>query len=89
MMKIVTLLAAVTVLPVPALAVDADSSEQPKNIIADQIRRQGVPCTDPVRAERDVKLTRPNEAAWTLQCKEGTYRVILIPDMAAKVERLN
>jgi len=89
MVKILTLLAAIAALPVSALAVDADSSEQPKNIIADQIRRQGIPCTDPVSAERDVKLTRPNEAAWTLKCKEGTYRVILIPDMAAKVERLD
>jgi hypothetical protein len=26
---------------------------------------------------------------WTLQCESGSYRVRLIPDMAATVERLD
>ena len=63
--------------------------ESPGGIIAAQIRMQGFPCDDPTGAEHDKQLSRPNEQVWVLRCANATYRVRLIPDMAARVERLN
>ena len=63
--------------------------EMPKEIIVDQIRRQGFTCTRAVTAERDRERSKPHEAVWLLKCENATYRVRLIPDMAAVVERLD
>jgi hypothetical protein len=63
--------------------------EDPKNIVAAQIREQGYDCDDPQSAKRDVQASRPDEAVWILQCESASYRVRLDPDMAAKVERLS
>jgi hypothetical protein len=62
--------------------------EMPAEVIAVQIRDQGYACGKAVSAKRDEKLSRPDEAAWILKCDNATYRVRLIPDMAAKVEQL-
>jgi hypothetical protein len=56
-------------------------------IIAVQIRDQRYPCDKALSAKRDEKLSTPNEAAWILKCENAIYRVRLIPDMAAKVEK--
>lgn len=63
--------------------------EDPKDIIASQIRRQGFTCDKPKSATRDQKLSSPNETVWTLQCEQQAYRVRLVPNMGAKVERLD
>ena len=65
------------------------AEEMSAEIIAVQIRDQGYPCDKPLSANRDEKLSTPNEAAWILKCENATYRVRLIPDMAAKVEKLD
>jgi hypothetical protein len=60
----------------------------PATDIAAQVRRQGHPCEGP---ESALKLTRqswPDEPAWILTCANATYRVRLIPDMAAHIERI-
>jgi hypothetical protein len=57
-------------------------------IVADQVRDQGWPCADPVRAVRDPGESRPDEAVWTLQCADAVYRVRLVPDEEAKIEVL-
>ncbi len=62
------------------------AQETPVSIIAAQIRQQGFTCEEPRRAERDVQASRPNEVVWTLICENTTYRVTLIPNMAARVE---
>ena len=69
------------------LAVHAQ--EDPTNIVADQIRAQGYKCASPQSATQDVQASKPDEAVWTLQCESGSYRVRLIPDMAAKVEPID
>jgi hypothetical protein len=66
----------------------APAGDTPVNIISDQIRRQGFACDEPRQAERDRQASRPNETVWILRCGNATYRVTLIPDMAARVERL-
>jgi hypothetical protein len=66
----------------------APAGDTPANIVSDQIRRQGFACDEPRQAERDRQASRPNETVWILRCGNATYRVTLIPDMAARVERL-
>jgi hypothetical protein len=62
--------------------------DTPVGIISDHIRRQGYTCDEPRQAERDREASRPNLTVWVLTCGNATYRVTLIPDMAARVERL-
>src|SRR5262245_5474122 len=66
----------------------AGGGDTPVGIISDQIRRQGYACDEPRQAERDREASRPNQTVWVLTCGNATYRVTLIPDMAARVERL-
>ena len=66
----------------------AAEEETAKQIIAAQIQRQGYTCERPEQATRDEKRSKPNEAVWVLRCESGTYRVRLVPDMAADVEKL-
>jgi hypothetical protein len=69
--------------PLPAQAAE----EMPPEIIAAQIRDQGYSCDKPLSAKRDGE--RSDDAVWTLKCQNATYRVRLVPDMAAHVERLD
>ena len=59
--------------------------ETPKDIIAAHIRMQGFACENPVSAEHDRGSSKPNEAVWLLKCENHSYRVRLVPDMAANV----
>ena len=61
----------------------------PVQIIADQVRDQGFPCSKSLTVERDPTYSRPDEPVWILKCDNATYRVRLVPGMAAKVERLD
>jgi hypothetical protein len=61
----------------------------PAETIAVQIRDQGYACDKALSATRDEKLSKPDEAAWILKRENASYRVRLLPDMAAKVERLD
>jgi hypothetical protein len=80
--------AALTLLSCAPLAAQ-DGKEDPKDVIASQIRDQGYKCEQPQSATQDQQASRPDEAVWVLQCEDASYRVRLDPDMAAKVERLN
>jgi hypothetical protein len=73
--------------PWPAAA-EKKPLEVSKNIIAVQIRKQGYECKNPQSAERDAAASQPDDAAWILNCEGVSYRVKLIPNMAATVERL-
>ena len=66
----------------------AHADPEAATVVANQLRRQGFKCDEPAKAERDVKASVPHEAVWTLQCKNASYRVRLIPKSAAKVEPL-
>jgi hypothetical protein len=60
----------------------------PPEIIADQVRDQGFSCNKALTSERDPTYSRPDEPVWILKCENATYRVRLVPGMAAKIERL-
>ena len=74
---------------VGARAFAVSAQEDPTNIVADQIRAQGYKCDTPQSAKRDAQASKPDEEVWILQCESGSYRVRLIPDMAATVEPLD
>lgn len=62
------------------------SSPEAKDVVAVQIRAQGVPCTKPTKAVRDIPDSSRDEMAWILTCKEATYRVKLIPHVGSRIE---
>jgi hypothetical protein len=64
----------------------AIASEEARDVVAAQIRLQGYRCDAPKSARRDAQGSRPDEAAWILECRNMTYRVRLIPHKAAEVE---
>jgi hypothetical protein len=64
------------------------AGETPKDMLAAQIRSQGITCDRPLRATRDAKRSGPDHEVWILKCDNATYRVARYPDMAAKVEQL-
>jgi hypothetical protein len=64
------------------------AGETPRNMLAAQIRMQGVACDKPLRAVRDAKRSKPDHEVWVLECSNATYRISRFPDRGAKVERL-
>ena len=64
-------------------------AETPQEIIAAKVRLQGFACDKPVSAERDRAASKPNEAVWLLKCEGYSYRVRLVPNMAADVLSLD
>lgn len=56
--------------------------------LAAQVRTQGFPCDKPVSATQNERSSRPNEEVWVLTCENGSYRMTVVPDMAARIERL-
>ena len=88
---IVLALVSLAVLSAPAAAqTDASQAEsEAADDIATQIREQGYDCQDPTSAKHDQKASEPDETAWILTCKNASYRVRLVPDMAAQVEKID
>jgi len=50
---------------------------------------QGYECNEARGVERDSAYSRPDEPVWILKCDNASYRVRLVPGMAAKAERLD
>lgn len=70
------------------LANDALAQETAKGLLAIQVRSQGQVCDNPVSATRDKKHSGPDVSVWVLRCENNSYRVRLVPDMAARIQRL-
>jgi hypothetical protein len=72
-----------------ATAVHSVSAQEPtRDLLAAQIRDQGYVCSEPLSAKKDLIRSRPDQAVWVLRCKNANYRLRLVPDMAARVQRL-
>ncbi|CAA2137994.1 hypothetical protein [Hyphomicrobium sp. ghe19] len=69
-------------------ATNVSAAGQAATDLAAQVRTQGFPCDKPQSAERSNNASRPNEEVWTLTCENGSYRMTVVPDMAAKIEKL-
>jgi hypothetical protein len=61
----------------------------PAELLAAQLRTQGFRCDKPVSAQQDAGRSKPDEAVWIVRCANASYRMRLIPDMAAVVEPLD
>ena len=83
-------LASLAVLSGSAIAQTNDSNTESEaaDLVATQIREQGYDCKNPTSAKRDQKASEPDETVWILTCKDASYRVRLVPDMAADVEKI-
>src|SRR5262245_3426023 len=64
------------------------AQEAPKDIVASQIRSQGYDCNLPQSAKRDWAASKAHVVVWTLDCQNASYRVTLVPSMAAKVDKV-
>ena len=71
------------------LVIGEDAGQSPKVDIAAQIRAQGYACDQPQSATKDAQASKPDEEVWLLRCEGASYRGRLIPDMAARVERID
>ena len=54
-------------------------------VIAAQLRRQGVACTAPRSAARDTDNSTPHQTVWKLHCDEASYLVTLVPHLGARI----
>jgi hypothetical protein len=66
----------------------AHAQEAPAESLAAQLRLQGHRCEGPVNAERDTERSKPDELVWVIRCMNATYRMRLMPHMAAQVEQI-
>lgn len=58
------------------------------NVLADQLRLQGFACDHPQSAKPDPDASRPNERVWIVACDGASYRMRIVPNMAAQVEKM-
>jgi hypothetical protein len=75
----------VSVCPVAAQTASDDAATG--ELVAVQVRSQGLACAEPVDARRDPAAD--DDAVWTLTCADAKYRVRLVPDQAAQIEKLD
>jgi hypothetical protein len=75
-------------LSITSLQAARAAEDSAKDMLAAQIRSQGVVCNKALRATRDAKRSKPDHEVWILQCDNATYRIGRYPDLAAKIERL-
>jgi hypothetical protein len=61
----------------------------PSQVLADQLRSQRYPCDRMLSSKQDVEASKRDESVWLVKCTNGNYRMRLVPDMAAKVERID
>lgn len=83
-------LAASTLLLAALLPYSAFAEEpMSKEIIAAKVRKQGFVCDAPKSVSRDPENTVPGEIGWMLECGNASYKVMLNPHAAAKIERVD
>jgi len=83
------MLALAAVLPVaPSVAVGQSADDSTAaDLVATQVREQGYTCDEPTSATQDQDSE--GDAVWTLKCANTSYRVRLVPDMAAQIEQID
>lgn len=88
MRTLVGVVAAAALLVQPATGTaETGANATAANLVATQVREQGFECREPVSAEREPPLD--GDAVWILTCSNVTYRVRLVPDMAAHIETID
>ena len=69
------------------LAAAAQDRNLPVDVIAIQIRHQGLECRNPISAERIDEQSRPDQPLYRINCNGESYRVRLIPHRAAEISK--
>ena len=69
-------------------AIPASAQTSDITIVADQIRGQGYPCTNPQSADRVEAESKPDQPVYILICENATYKVHIIPDLPATVTEI-
>src|SRR5262249_42795585 len=64
------------------------AEEATADVLAAHLRLQGHRCEHVQSAQRDTQRSKPDEAVWIVTCESASYRVQLVPHMAARVERI-
>ena len=64
------------------------AAQTPQDVLAAQVRTQGIACGKALGARQNKKQSRPDHEVWILKCDNAIYRVSRYPDMGAKVEQL-
>ena len=85
--RLVPTMAAVALAAGVAVAGPPADSEAAR-VAAETVRDRGLPCAEPVSAQRDQGQAKPDEAVWILVCGDGRYRVQYMGEMPPKIERL-
>ncbi|WP_353646144.1 hypothetical protein [Mesorhizobium sp. WSM2239] len=82
-----TVVLAMAFCALPAAAQTGSDDAAAAALVGDQIREQGFACAEPANAMRDPSVDE--DAVWMLTCADAKYRVRLVPDQAAVVEKLD
>ncbi len=81
--------AAGCLLPVGIAHSQNGNTVTPSKVLADQLRSQGYPCDRALSSEQNVEASKRDETVWVIKCTNGSYRMRIVPDMAARVERID
>jgi hypothetical protein len=73
----------------PIATATAQDRSTELTVVADKVRSQRIPCNNPSSAQRVEAQSAPNQTVYLLKCEGVTYRVLLIPDQAAEVSRVD
>jgi hypothetical protein len=67
----------------------AADDDIPLDVVAASVRDRGYTCEDPKEAKRDEAASKPDEAAWLIDCGNARYRVIYKGDAGVDVEQVD
>lgn len=67
----------------------AASPVEAKDIVAIQLRAQGMACSHPISAIKDKRDSQPDAPVWIIKCDEAIYRVRLIPHLGSRIQVIN
>lgn len=84
---LVTLMTMIVAPGIAAAQSDDSDEKQAADLVATQVRDQGYACDDPVTAKAEQGEDGDN--VWRLDCQNASYRVRLVPDIAASIERID
>lgn len=70
-------------------AIAESGLEPPMDLLAAQLRTQGFACDHPDSARLEKDASKPNAKVWIVACKGVHYRMTVVPDLAAKIEKLD
>ncbi|WGR75132.1 MULTISPECIES: hypothetical protein [unclassified Bradyrhizobium] len=80
---------AAALVPVSKRYVGPAYADATADLLATQIRSQGLVCDKPQKATRDAKLSKRDYDVWVVKCENATYRYGRYPDLPANIEKLS